>query len=180
MKVILVILAISSFAYQPSMAQQYPSPRQEDWVGSQFFTALKELSRLHPSPQLSTTDSLRAKLTLDRYEACPGEVLQLQAQVVNMSDVELKVPASPHIGRIPLLHLELHVVTPAGEEFVHRPYASIEKNLSERDFIMGIHPGKSDWLLWPNGESSLDLVEKADGWNQKGPDQSNPLSLRKA
>jgi hypothetical protein len=179
MNVILVILAIASLAYQPFLAQQYPSQGQRDQNRSQFFTQLKELGRVHPSPAMSRTDSLGAKLTLDRYEACPGEVLQLQAQVVNMSEVELKFPASPHVGRIPLLHLELHIVTPAGEEFVHRPYASLEQNLSERDFIMGIYPGKSDWVLWPNRvESSLDLVAMVHGWSQKGPDQSNPLSLR--
>ena len=141
---------------------------------------LKELSQPHSFPQMSTTYLLGAKVNLDRYEACPGEILQLQAQVVNMSERELKVPASPQIGRIPLLHLELHLVTPAGEEFVHLPFASVEKNLSGRNFIMGIYPNKSDWLLWPNTvESSLDLVGELDGWTQKGPDQSNPLSLRK-
>src|SRR5215470_11011584 len=97
MKLILIILAISSLACQHSIAQQYPSQEQQDWVGSQFFSVLKELSRPHPFPQTSTTDLLLAKLTLDRYDACPGEVLDLQAQVVNMSEVELKVPASPHI-----------------------------------------------------------------------------------
>jgi hypothetical protein len=131
--------------------------------------------RLRPFTETRAQDLLKAKLTLDRNEACPGEGLHLQAEVVNMSDVELKIPWS---SGYPLLHLELHIVTPAGAEFMNRPYASLEKYLSDRDFQMVIHPRKSAWLLWGRA-SSLDLVEKADGWSQKHLDKSIPLSFRK-